>query len=52
MIHKTNNIDEILNLLITGKVVLIKDEHKKEVQQRLREIKRNCTEVLTQLKER
>ncbi len=52
MIHKTNNIDEIINLLIRGEVVIVKDEHTKEVQKRLREIKANCIIVLQQLKER
>ena len=51
MIHQTNNIDEIVNLLISGEVVMVKDEHKTAVQKRLREIKKNCTIVLSQLKE-
>ena len=51
MIHQTNNIDEIVNLLISGEVVTIKDEHKTAVKKKLREIKKNCIIVLTQLKE-
>jgi uncharacterized protein YlzI (FlbEa/FlbD family) len=50
MIHKTNNINEIVNLLINGEDVVVRDEHKKEVQRRLREIKNNCTIVLSQFK--
>lgn len=51
MIHKTDNIDEIVSLLISGEVVVVKDEYKTAVQKKLREIKKNCTIVLSQLKE-
>ena len=50
MIHQTNNIEEIVQLLINGELVVVKDEHKKEVQRRLREIKKNCTIVLSDMK--
>ncbi len=50
MIHQENNIEKIVQLLISGECVSVKDEHKKEVQKRLREIKNNCTVVLSQLK--
>lgn len=42
---------EIVQKLINGEVVFITDEaQRKEVQNRLREIKNNCTIVLSQLK--
>jgi uncharacterized protein YlzI (FlbEa/FlbD family) len=45
--------EQIVQLLINGECVVITDDSQaKEVQKRLREIKKNCTEVLTQLKER
>ena len=45
--------EEIVLKLINGYEVVVKDDvQAKEVQKRLREIKKNCTEVLTQLKER
>ena len=44
---------EIINALISGETVSIKDDNQaKEVQLKLREIKKNCTIVLSQLKER
>jgi len=44
-------MEEIIKKLIGGETVSIKDEQtKKEVQKRLREIKKNCTIVLSQLK--
>jgi hypothetical protein len=44
-------MEEIIKKLISGETVSIKDEQtKKEVQKRLREIKKNCTIVLSQLK--
>ena len=43
--------EEIINKLINGEEVIIKDENQaKEIQTKLRKIKANCTEVLTQLK--
>lgn len=51
MIHKTDNIDEIVNLLISGEVVAVKDKHRTAVKKKIREIKKNCTIVLSQLKE-
>ena len=50
MIHQTNDIQKIIELLINGECVQVKDEQKKEVQKRLREIKKNCTVVLSQIK--
>lgn len=44
------NIEEIVQLLINGKVVIVNDEQKKEVQKRLREIKNNCIICLSQFK--
>lgn len=52
MIHKTDNIDEIVTLLINGELVVLKDEHRAEVQKRLRKIKSNCTEVLRQINDK
>lgn len=44
--------EEIINKLINGEIVQITDENQaKEIQKRLREIKNNCTIVLSQLKE-
>ena len=43
------DINEAIELLIKGHLVIVPDENKKEVQQRLREIKTNCTTVLRQL---
>lgn len=43
--------ETIVQKLINGDTVSIADEQRKEVQQRLREIKNNCTIVLKQLKE-
>ena len=51
MIHQTNNIDEIVNLLISGEAVVVKNKYKTAVKKKLREIKKNCTIVLSQLKE-
>ena len=51
MAHRTDNIDEIVDLLIKGELVVVKDEHRAEVQRRLREIKSNCTEVLRQFRQ-
>lgn len=45
------NIEEIIKLLINGDTAQVKSHQKKEVQKRLREIKKNCTIVLSQLKE-
>ena len=50
MIHQTNDIDKIVQLLIHGECVHVKDEQKKEVQKRLIEIKKNCSIVLSQIK--
>ena len=50
MIHQINDIEKIVQLLIKGECVHVKDEQKKEVQKRLREIKKNCTIVLSQMK--
>lgn len=44
--------EQIVQQLINGECVVVKDEQLKEVQQRLREIKKNCTIVLNQFKER
>lgn len=45
-------IEDKVNILINGGDTVIGDETVKiAVQKRLREIKKNCTEVLTQLKE-
>lgn len=38
--------------LINGETVRVNDEEVKYIQKRLREIKKNCTIVLSQLKER
>jgi hypothetical protein len=44
-------INQIVELLIKGNTVFIKDkETRKEVQKAIREIKNNCTIVLSQLK--
>ena len=43
--------ETIIQKLINGDTAVVPDELKKEVQQRLREIKNNCTIVLKQLKE-
>ena len=45
------NIEDIITALINGEVAQVKSHQKKEVQKRLREIKKNCTIVLTQMKE-
>jgi hypothetical protein len=47
-----NSIETIIKELIKGNTIIVQDEQVKEVQKQLREIKKNCTEVLTQLKER
>lgn len=45
-------IEGKVQILINGGTTTITDEGtRKAVQKRLREIKKNCTEVLTQLKE-
>lgn len=45
-------VEDKVQLLINGKTTTITDKEVKiAVQKRLREIKKNCTEVLTQLKE-
>lgn len=44
------NVEQLVQQLINGETVYIKDEQKKEVQKRLREIKKNCTIVLSQFK--
>ena len=45
-------IEDKVQILINGGTTTITDEGVKiAVQKRLREIKKNCTEVLTQLKE-
>lgn len=44
-------VNDMVQELIVGNSVFIKDEGtKKEVQKRLRKIKKNCTIVLSQLK--
>jgi len=44
--------EKIIQKLINGETVFIQtNEHRKEIQARLREIKKNCTICLTQLKE-
>lgn len=43
---------EIVQQLIQGETAVVKDEQIKEVQKQLRLIKKNCSIVLTQLKER
>lgn len=44
-------VNDMVQELIIGNTVNIRDEDtKKEVQKRLREIKKNCTIVLSQLK--
>lgn len=49
-------MEELINLtvkaLIEGKTVIVKDEIRKEVQQQLRDIKKNCTIVLSQLNDK
>jgi hypothetical protein len=47
-----NSIETIIKELIKGNTIIVQDEQVKEVQKQLREIKKNCIEVLTQLKER
>jgi len=45
------NLNIIIEKLISGQTVIIKDEAtKKAVKEKLREIKNNCTVVLSQLK--
>lgn len=46
------NIERKVNILINGNTTDISDSEIIEVQKRLREIKNNCTIVLSQLKER
>lgn len=49
--EKHININDTVKTLINGGTVWsIPDKDKKEVKRRLREIKKNCTEVLSQLK--
>lgn len=43
-------IEIIVRTLITGGTVSVPDEVKKDVQKRLREIKKNCSIVLSQFK--
>lgn len=43
-------INEIIELLITGDTVKVEDHQRAEVQRRLRDIKKNCTIVLSQIK--
>lgn len=47
---KAFNLQDAIKILINGGVTTIPDEHKKDVQKALREIKNNCTIVLSQLK--
>lgn len=47
---KQQDIEQIVGLLISGKIAIVNDELKKDVQKRLREIKKNCTIVLSQFK--
>ena len=42
--------EEIVNKLINGETVSVPQTQEKEVQKRLREIKKNCTIVLSQMK--
>jgi len=44
--------EKIVEILINGGTTQVKGNQIKEVQKRLREIKNNCTIVLSQLKER
>lgn len=43
--------EKIIQQLINGNTAVVKDEHKAEVQKRLREIKKNCTLVLSQMRD-
>lgn len=43
-------VEKIVQSLINAQTVVIKDEIRPAVQKRLREIKKNCTEVLSQMK--
>lgn len=53
MSKKGLTIDEVLSTLINGETVWgLTPEQEKEVQKRLREIKKNCTIVLRQLKDK
>lgn len=45
------NVDKAVQVLINGGTTSLDDSIFSEVQERLREIKRNCTEVLSQMKE-
>lgn len=42
--------NEIIQILIDGETVVVPDNQKDEVRKRLREIKKNCTIVLSQFK--
>lgn len=43
--------EKIIQELINGNTVVVRDEQRAEVQKRLREIKKNCTIVLSQMRE-
>jgi len=42
--------EEKIQILINGGTTIVPDEERAEVQKRLREIKNNCIEVLSQIK--
>jgi hypothetical protein len=44
--------EEGIKLLIQGEIVSVSDEYKEQTKKRLREIKKNCTIVLSQLNDK
>ena len=46
-----NTENEIIEKLISGETVVVPDHMRKSIQKRLREIKKNCIIVLSQLNE-
>jgi len=44
--------EEGVKLLIQGEIVSVSDEYKEQTKKRLREIKKNCTIVLSQLNDK
>ncbi len=44
--------EEGIKLLIQGETIIVPDEFKQQVKERLREIKKHCTTVLSQLNDK